>query len=182
MRVVVVPYDSSWPERFELVRAQLAKALAAVPVVAIEHVGSTSVRGLAAKPIIDIDVIVARPHVRGAIDALEVSGYLCLGEMGVPDRHAFRAPDDGIRRNVYVTVEGCLSLRNHLGARDVLRSDPSLRDQYGALKIQLSERDYEADVDIDGYVADKSHLLQRILERAGLTPDELAEIDAINRL
>lgn len=182
MRVVVVPYDSSWPERFELVRARLAKALAVVPVVAIEHVGSTSVPGLAAKPIIDIDVIIARSHVRSAIDALEASGYQCLGEMGVPDRYAFRAPDDGIRRNVYVTVEGCLSLRNHLGVRDMLRSDPSLRDQYGALKIQLSERDYDEDVDIDGYVADKSHLLQRILERAGLTPAELAEIDAINRL
>ncbi len=182
MRAVVVPYDSSWPERFEILHARLAKALVAVPLVAIEHVGSTSVPGLAAKPIIDIDVIVARSHVRDAINALEASGYNSLGEMGVPDRHAFRAPADGIRRNVYVAVEGCLSLRNHLGVRDVLRSDPSLRDQYGALKIRLSERDYDEDIDIDGYVADKSHLLQRILERAGLTPNELAEIDAINRL
>jgi GrpB-like predicted nucleotidyltransferase (UPF0157 family) len=166
-----------------MVRADLTRILASVPIVGIEHVGSTSIPGLAAKPILDIDVIVARSSVAPAGEALEAAGYTALGEMGVPDRYAFRAPDDGIRRNVYVTVDGCLSLRNHLGLRSILRADAVLRDEYGTLKLRLSEVEYDDDDHfIAGYVADKSRLVRHILERAGLTPDELAEIDAINRL
>ncbi|HLU31019.1 MAG TPA: GrpB family protein, partial [Acidimicrobiia bacterium] len=59
MRIEVVAYDPGWPERFEAIRAQLGEALNAVEVLAIEHVGSTSVPGLAAKPVIDVDVVVA---------------------------------------------------------------------------------------------------------------------------
>lgn len=177
MRVLVLPYDPAWPRRFEAIRAQLEAALQGVPLVGIEHVGSTSVPGLAAKPILDIDVIVAAGQLGPAIAALAAAGYEHRGEMGVPDRHAFFAPDDGIQRNVYVTVDGCLSLRNHRGLRDLLRTDPALRDEYGVLKLRLSQREYG---DIEEYVADKSELVQRILAKAGLGEDDLAAIAAIN--
>jgi GrpB-like predicted nucleotidyltransferase (UPF0157 family) len=146
--------------------------------VAIEHVGSTSVPGLAAKPIIDIDVVVDRAHVDVAVAALEAAGYTPLGDMGVPERYAFKTPAGSIRQNTYVTVEGCLSLRNHLGLRDVLRNDPILRADYSAVKKRLADETDDIDVYIDG----KTSIVRRILERAGLSVDELDEIETGNRL
>ena len=88
-QLVVVPYDPQWPHRFEEIAASLRDALGALPVVAIEHVGSTSVPDLAAKPVIDVDVVVTRDIVRAAVAAIASAGYEPLGEMGVPDRFAF---------------------------------------------------------------------------------------------
>ena len=179
MRVEVVPYDPIWPEQFAAVRDQLLAALEGVPVRSIEHVGSTSVPGLAAKPRLDVHIVVDADRVPAATAALKAVGYSPLGELGVTDRHAFRAPDHSPPRNVYVVVDGCLAMRNHLALRDVLRRDGRLRDEYGRLKLELAQRDYG---DIDQYVVDKSPVIQRILAAAGMDRDELAEIDAMNRL
>lgn len=176
--ILVVDYDPRWPEVFEAIRTDLSAVLAAVPTLAIEHVGSTSVPGLAAKPIIDVDIVVARDDVDAAIAALVAAGYTPLGEMGVPDRHALRAPDGAPKQNVYVTVDGCLSLRNHLGLRSILRNDPQLRDEYGAVKQRMAAQTDDIDVCVDG----KSEVVHRILATAGLTSAELAEIADINRL
>lgn len=173
-----MPYDPRWPQQFATVADELRAALNGVPVVAIEHVGSTSVPGLAAKPRIDVDVVVHAEHLPDAIRALEAAGYVWLGELGVTDRHAFKAPQGGPPRNVYVAVDGCLALRNHLAVRDFLRRDARLRDEYGRLKLELAGRDYD---DLDRYVRDKSPILGRILAAAGLAPDELEAIDAMNR-
>lgn len=177
MAIQVVRYDPDWPMRFLAIRAAIDAALGAVPVIAIEHVGSTSVPGLAAKPVIDVDVIVTRPSLMPAIDALERIGYRHRGDLGIPDRHALAAPDDGTRRNVYVVLGGSLAVRNHLAVRDALRSDRSLRARYGVLKRRLAS---EAD-DIDKYVSRKSRFLLDILRDAGFTDDELAAVQAANR-
>jgi GrpB-like predicted nucleotidyltransferase (UPF0157 family) len=178
MHVVVVPYDPRWPAQFRATRDSLASVLDGVPVRSIEHVGSTSVPGLAAKPRIDVDVVVRAEHLATARAALEAAGYAWLGEQGVTDRHAFRAPDRAPPRNVYVVVEGCLALRNHLAVRDLLRRDAGLRDEYGQLKLELARRDYE---DIDQYVVDKSPAIQRILAAAGISDEDRSAIDAMNR-
>lgn len=179
MRVEVVAYDPRWPEQFGDVRDDLVTALEGVEVVAIEHVGSTSVPGLAAKPRLDIDIVVRRGHLRAASAALEAAGYVPLGDLGVTDRFAFRAPDDAPRRNVYLAVEGCLALRNHLAVRDVLRRDARLSEGYARLKLELATRDY---ADLEQYVVDKSPMIQRILAAGGLDADERQAIDAMNRL
>jgi GrpB-like predicted nucleotidyltransferase (UPF0157 family) len=179
VRVEVVPYDPRWPQQFAEVRNDLVAALEGVEVVAIEHVGSTAVPGLAAKPRLDIDVVVPRARVRAATAALEAAGYTLLGDLGITDRYAFRAPDEAPRRNVYLAVEGCLALRNHLALRDVLRRDAPLRDEYGRLKLDLATRDYG---DLEQYVVDKSPMIQRILAAAGLDAGERKAIDAMNRL
>jgi GrpB-like predicted nucleotidyltransferase (UPF0157 family) len=176
--ITVVDYDPAWPEVFESIRGDLTRILAGVDVLAIEHVGSTSVPGLAAKPVIDVDVVVTRENLPAAISAMETGGYTHLGDMGVPDREAFRAQSPP-KRNVYVTVVGCLSLRNHLGVRDVLRADAALREEYGALKKRLAGQ-FTID-QIDDYVEGKSAVIQRLLERAGIATDELMEIEAGNR-
>jgi GrpB-like predicted nucleotidyltransferase (UPF0157 family) len=175
---MVVPWKPEWPSAFESIRRELYAACALSPVRSIEHVGSTSVPGLAAKPIIDVAVVVGRDDVGGAIDALEAVGYSYLGERGVPDRHAFSAPSNGPPRHVYVAVEGSLALRNHLAVRDVLRSNPELQRRYGELKLELASRDF---ADTDAYVAAKSPVLQEVLQASGrFGPGELATIAALN--
>ena len=176
--IVVVDYDPQWPQAFATIRQFLETALGDVAVVAIEHVGSTSVPGLAAKPIIDIDVIVERPHVDTVVAALETAGYTPLGDLGIVDRYAFTAPAGSIRQNTYVTIEDCVSVRNHLGLRNVLRNDTELRDEYAAVKGRVATRTDDIDVYLDG----KTEIIRRILQRAGLDSSELDEIEEINRL
>ena len=124
--IEVVEYDGEWPRRFEMLRERYAVALAAlaVPVVAIEHVGSTSVPGLAAKPVIDCDIVVAPEHVEGASAVLVDLGFRPLGELGIPLRWAFKEPADWPQTHTYVVVDGALSFHNHLAVREALRTDP----------------------------------------------------------
>lgn len=177
MPVEVVGYSEEWPAQFAVVASALRSALDGVPVVSIEHVGSTAVPGLAAKPILDIDVIVERAQVDAAIAALAGAGYVHSGDLGVTDREALVAPDDRPRRNVYVCVAGTLHLRNHLAVRDVLRSRPELRERYGAVKVALAG---DPDMDIDTYVAEKSGVLQDVLAASALSEHERALILALN--
>ena len=92
--ITVVEYDPAWPERFEMLRNEYAAAMAGagVTVVAIEHVGSTSVPGLAAKPIIDCDIVVREAGVVAASNVLMSLGFTPLGELGIPQRWAFKEP------------------------------------------------------------------------------------------
>lgn len=175
--VEIVPYSEKWPAQFTLVASELNRALESVPVVSIEHVGSTAVPGLAAKPVLDIDVIVERQYVVPAIGALAKIGYAHRGNLGVTDREAFSAPDNRPRRHVYVCVEGTPPLRNHLAVRDVLRTNPELRERYGAAKIELSR---DSDIDMATYIAKKSDVLQDVLIASGLSADERALILALN--
>jgi GrpB-like predicted nucleotidyltransferase (UPF0157 family) len=176
MVIVVVEYDLSWPRRFEALRDEYADAMAAagVTVTAIEHVGSTAVPGLAAKPVIDCDIVVAEPAVMAASQTLVALGFTPLGELGIPWRWAFKAPERLAGTNTYVVVEGSLSLRNHLAVRNVLRADPDLREQYEAVKRRVAA----VTDDIDDYGQGKSAVIQRILATAGLTDAELSSIDA----
>jgi GrpB-like predicted nucleotidyltransferase (UPF0157 family) len=174
--IAVVEYDPAWPGRFEQLRQEYAAAMAAaaVPVLAIEHVGSTSVPGLAAKPIIDCDIIVAAPDVAAASQALTRLGFTPLGDLGIPLRWAFKEPARLAGTNTYVIVAGCLSLRNHLAVRNTLRADASLREQYAAVKRRVGA----TAADIDEYGRGKNAMIQQILADAGLTDAERASIDA----
>lgn len=162
-----------WPRQFARVASDLKSALAGVPGVAVEHVGSTSVPGLAAKPIIDIDVVADPETSSDAIAALENVGYVHLGDLGVAEREALKAPDENPRRNVYVCARGALSLRNHLAVRDVLRRRGDLREEYAAVKLQLAE---DPGMDIDTYLRRKSAVLQRVLAASDLTESERRDI------
>lgn len=173
----MVEYDPVWPMRFERLRREYAQAMAAagVPVVAIEHVGSTAVPGLAAKPVIDCDIVVAeQKHVAAASQALTGLGFTPLGDLGIPLRWAFKEPGRLAATNTYVVVQGSLSLRNHLAVRDILRADPGLREQYAAVKRRVGA----VAADIDEYGRGKNAMVQRILAAAGLTDQERALIDA----
>jgi GrpB-like predicted nucleotidyltransferase (UPF0157 family) len=174
--VDVRQYDPSWVERFECLRAEYAAALhaAGVPHLAIEHVGSTAVPGLAAKPIVDCDIVVDAEHVAAASDVLVGLGFEPRGELGIPLRWAYWEPDRLLGTNTYVVVAGSLALRNHLAVRDELLRNPELRDEYGAVKMRLAA----TNVDIYEYGAGKNEIVQRILATAGLNEEERNSINA----
>lgn len=177
MVVEVVAYRPEWPEQFEQVAAELRAALVGIEAQ-VEHVGSTSVPGLAAKPVLDVDVIVAPPDVAAAVVALGTIGYVHRGDLGVAGREAFHAPDSGPRRHVYVCESGTLNVRNHLAVRDVLRRRDDLRDEYAAVKLALAA---DPAMDIETYLARKTAVLQRVLaESPTLTDDERRLIAGLN--
>jgi GrpB-like predicted nucleotidyltransferase (UPF0157 family) len=174
--IEVVEYDAAWPGLFERLHDAYASALASagVPFVAIEHVGSTSVPGLAAKPVIDCDIVVSAQQVGAASDVLVALGFRPVGELGIPQRWAFKPPADWPRTNTYVVVDGSLALRNHLAVRGSLRADGTLRDEYAAVKRRVAA----TAADIEEYGQGKNAMVQRILRAAGLSEDERASIDA----
>ena len=174
--VEVVDHDPEWPRRFDALRVRLSQAIAGL-AIAIEHVGSTSVPGLAAKPIIDIDVIVPREDVEAAIQRLCAIGYVHQGDLGISGREAFKAPAGLPRHNLYVCIAGCTALRNHLMVRDHLRTHPETAAEYGALKGLLARKHPH---DIDAYIAGKTAFLCEVLAAEGMPAEELAAIVQVN--
>jgi GrpB-like predicted nucleotidyltransferase (UPF0157 family) len=178
-RVEVTAYDPEWPRTFERIRAYVWPAVQHA-ALSLEHVGSTSVPGLRAKPVIDACIVVASrrdiPHV---VKALTKVGYVHRGDLGVPEREAFKHPASLPKHHLYATHRGSLSSKNHLGLRDYLRAHPEAAREYGDLKKTLSERFPE---DIDRYIAGKTEFIIGILRRVGLTDGELAQIDGINQV
>lgn len=149
-------------------------------VLNVEHVGSTAVQGLRAKPVIDACIVVAsRKGVPACIERLEKVGYVHQGNLGVPDREAFRRPDHLPSHHLYLSPRNSLSLKNHLGVRDYLRSHPEAAREFGELKASLASR---FPADLDSYIVGKTEFILRILGEIGLSEDELAEIRRFNQM
>lgn len=177
-QIQVVDYDAGWPSQFESLRQRIQPAVDGI-ATAIEHVGSTSVPGLAAKPIIDIDVVVsAKEDVPRAIEALGTLGYRHRGDLGVEGREAFQHPAGDLAHHLYLCYEGSLGLRNHLAVRDFLRANATFVDRYGSLKKRLARLFPD---DIDAYIDGKTDMLLEILRHSTLAADDLARIEAANR-
>jgi GrpB-like predicted nucleotidyltransferase (UPF0157 family) len=187
--IVVQDYSPEWPLIFQELKSVYTAAFGSM-IVDIQHVGSTSVPGLAAKPVIDIDIIIASESSIGEIiRRLEPLGYQHLGELGIAERHAFKrsspqAPADGSQRvwpahNLYVCLAGSISLRNHLALRDYLRSHPDMVKEYGDLKKKLAAQYPD---DIDSYIKYKTAFITDILEQVGFDKSVLDEIRRANGL
>lgn len=141
-------------------------------MAAIEHVGSTAVPGLAGKPIIDVDIVVELNYIEPAAAVLESLGFRPLGELGIPERWAFKEPAHLSGTNTYVIVNGSLALKNHRALRDLLRRRADLRDEYAATKRAAGPRA----ADIFEYGQMKTETIQKILAAAGLSDEELVSI------
>jgi len=174
---VVVDYDPGWPVAFAALRKPIWQAVSDF-ALSVEHVGSTSVPGLAAKPIIDLDVIVPNDGVPLGIARLEGLGYKHRGDLGIPGREAFRRPALTVAHHVYLCPTSSPALANHLGVRDYLRSNVDVAFAYGALKKRLAR---EFPDDIDGYMEGKTPFLLEILRKIGLGEGALSDIEAMNR-
>ncbi len=164
-QIVVNDYDEQWPSWFEQIRAAVWPAIADL-ALRIDHVGSTAVPGLAAKPIIDMDIVVASPgQVRPVIERLVTIGYRWRGDLGVTGREAF-SPDrsaDLPAHHLYLVVDNNRAHLDHWLLRDLLRSDPDARARYAALKRANAEM---AGDDMDVYLAAKAALVADLLTRA----------------
>ena len=161
--VAVVEYDPRWPARYDEERERLAAALGDDAAV-IEHIGSTAVPGLAAKPIIDI-LVAARRFPLGAshVAAMEALGYEHLGEYGIPGRAYFRRRSPRPRtHHVHVYAAGYDRIRAHLLFRDYLRAHPMEAARYGDLKRELARRH----LDPAAFQTGKSAFIVEVLERA----------------
>ncbi len=168
----VAEYNLAWPQQFTELHDRLWRSLNKV-ALAIEHVGSTSVPALAAKPTIDIDVVIrARTDLQAAVVLLAGLGYSHRGDLGIDDREAFGAPAGEPRHHLYVCSSSSLALRNHLTVRDHLRTHPADVAAYAALKTQLAATCTE----IDEYTRMKTAFLLEILAKYGFSSNELEAI------
>ena len=161
--IEVVNYDPAWPLLFADVAERVQSAFDARRPIHIEHVGSTAVTGLAAKPIIDIDVVIpSRADLPDAIARLATLGYVYQGELGIISREAFKRPPESPPQNLYVCAEDSPELRRHLAFRDYLRAHPDDARRYAELKRELAARYV---TDIDRYVDGKAEFIEAILAK-----------------
>jgi GrpB-like predicted nucleotidyltransferase (UPF0157 family)/ribosomal protein S18 acetylase RimI-like enzyme len=168
--IVVVDYEAAWPQRFEVERARIAVALGD-GARRIEHIGSTSVPGLAAKPIVDVLVTVEDPDDESAFcSALADAGY----ELRVrePGHRMFRTPSRDV--HVHVLPEGGTEVDRHLAFRDHLRRSPEDRARYEQLKRSLAQREWP---DMNAYADAKGPLIEEILTRANGPGDAYTSAD-----
>jgi GrpB-like predicted nucleotidyltransferase (UPF0157 family) len=161
--VRVVPYDPAWPALFAAEAARIEAALGPGLPLALEHMGSTAVPGLAAKPILDL--LGGYPPgapVAPYVDALVGAGYMHRGEQGIPGREFFRRGEPRAY-HLHLVVEGSTVWREQLAFRDALRRDPALRDAYAALKLALAGRFPR---DRESYIDGKTRFVRRVVVEA----------------
>ena len=165
--VVVEEHDEAWEKSFREIEREIRDALGEL-ALRIEHVGSTSVPGLAAKPVIDLDVVVRDGEaLREAIRRLGAIGYEHEGDLGIPGREAFRyeGKEHLQKHHLYVCPEGSAELRRHVAFRDYLRSHPEAVKEYGRIKREGAAR---YPYDIDGYIAHKAPFIESVYRALGL--------------
>jgi len=169
--IVVEPYNPLWEREFERLYEYITGTLGGL-AVAVHHVGSTSVGGLAAKPIIDIDIEIASYDVFPQVcEKLVEAGWRHDGDYGISEREAFTPikPLNFIRHHLYVCPSNSAEMRRHLALRDYLRENKISSDEYGKLKQQLAEQHVN---DIDAYIDGKSAFIKKILEIKGSSLNE----------
>ena len=164
-RVEVVPYNSEWKTLFEKEK-KLLESIFQPAEVEIHHIGSTSVPGLSAKPIIDIMLAADNlEQVEKVTPAIEAAGYEAKGENGIPGRRYFQKHDEnGIRKvHLHSFEKGSHQLYRHLVFCDYLRAHPSEASKYAEVK-EIAAQKYE--YDIDSYIAEKSPIVKEMEYRA----------------
>ena len=166
-KVIVVPYDPAWKAAFDAIKTEIEAALGDL-ILGMEHVGSTAVEGLSAKPCIDIDVIIRDyGNFEDVVRRLESIGYLHEGNLGIPDREAFQYSNKSHlhKHHLYVCPQDSKELHRHIAFRDFLRSNPQAAKQYGQVKEQAALLFPD---DIDGYIKYKTPCIEELYKLCGL--------------
>jgi len=157
MNVRVVPYSSAWVGLFEQ-EAALLRGVFGDELVVIHHIGSTSVPGLQAKPIIDMLPLVRQiERVDGFNDAMRDLGYEAMGELGIPGRRYFRKGGDDRTHQAHVFQRDDPNVERHLAFRDYLRAHSAVAVEYGILKARLAQQFPQ---DIYGYMDGKDAFIK----------------------
>jgi len=182
MKIEVLKYDDRWPQYFLEIRDFLAGHIRSA-YLSIEHVGSTSVKGLYAKPILDIDIIIQDGEETNKIlDELSAIGYIHVGDLGIIGREAFRKTGETLNyfpHNLYVIHESNIAWHNHKYLRDHLRQNDLSRAAYGNLKKSLAEKYPE---DIDAYIDGKTDFILSVLSQSKIEASGLKAIEKQNKI
>jgi GrpB-like predicted nucleotidyltransferase (UPF0157 family) len=166
-KVIVLPYDPQWKSAFEAIKKELEAALGDL-ILGIEHVGSTAVEGLSAKPCIDLEIVIEDytqfPQV---IRQLARIGYFHEGDLGIADREAlgYSGKSHLMKHHLYVCPQASRELHRHIAFREFLRSNPEAAHRYAQVKETAARLFPE---DIDGYIAYKSPCIALLYAQCGL--------------
>jgi len=172
-KVEIVEYNPQWPHFFNELSGVISTAIGDL-ALRIEHIGSTSVPGLAAKSIIDLTVVIAsREFLPETIYRLAVLGYEHEGDLGIPGREAFAREGEDVPRDetgrkwpahhLYVCAQDNAELARHVAFRDYLRDNREEARSYEKLKYQLAQ---QFAYDVEAYCEAKTHFVNRILKQA----------------
>ena len=166
-RVVVVPYEEAWETAFEKIKNEIEAEIGDL-IIGIEHVGSTSVEGMSAKPCIDMDVIIKDYSVFDEIvGKLGAIGYIHEGDLGIRNREAFKYTNKPhlMKHHLYVCPQDSEELHRHIIFRDFLRQNIEAVKEYSSVKEKAAEL-YPND--IDQYIAYKSPCIEELYKKCGL--------------
>ena len=166
-KVIVLPYDTAWKTAFEEIKKELEDAIGDL-IIGIEHVGSTAVEGLSAKPCIDIDVIIRDYSIFDAVVCkLKTIGYIHEGDLGIKDREAFKYSNKPhiLNHHLYVCPQHSEELHRHITFRDFLRSNPEAVKKYSLSKETAAQLFPDS---IDKYIEYKSPCIEELYKMCGL--------------
>ena len=166
-KVVVLPYDRTWKSAFEDIRSEIESAIGDL-IIGIEHVGSTSVEGMSAKPCIDIDVVIGDYSVFDAVvSQLAAIGYIHEGDLGITGREAFKYSNKPHLQthHLYVCPKDSEELHRHITFRDFLRSNLEAVRKYSLVKETAAQLFPD---DIDRYIEYKSPCIEELYRLCGL--------------
>jgi GrpB-like predicted nucleotidyltransferase (UPF0157 family) len=164
-RVFLQPHDPQWADEFARESAEVARALGEA-LVAIHHIGSTAIPGIAAKPVIDmLAVAEALAAIDAAAPKLAALGYEAMGEFGLAGRRYFRKDNAAGERThqIHTFQAGSPQVARHLAFRDYLRAHPETALAYERLKRQLAE---EHSSDVNAYTDGKNMFIEAVDARA----------------
>jgi GrpB-like predicted nucleotidyltransferase (UPF0157 family) len=161
-KIRIVDYDEVWPQLFQR-EADRIKSVLGRRALCVEHIGSTSVPGLAAKPTIDVLLVVANSADEGAyLSLLEDVGYkLLIREPEWHEHRMFKGPEADV--NLHVFSSGCPEIGRVLAFRDRLRKNEADRELYMCAKRELAQKDWEQ---VQIYADAKTAVIEMILSRA----------------
>ena len=165
--VEVCQYNPKWKNAFLNIKNELQTVLGNYAIT-IEHVGSTSVEGLAAKPIIDIDIVISDYSVlEEVVRRLSKIGYEHEGNLGIKGREAFRyeGKEHLQKHHLYVCPQDSAELNRHILFREYLRAHPKAVREYGDIKLKGAAL---YPYDIDRYIENKSPFIKKVYSEIGL--------------
>ena len=166
-KVIVVPYDKAWKSAFEEIKKEIERVIGDL-IIGIEHVGSTSVEGLSAKPIIDIDVVIKDYSVFATVvQKLETIGYIHEGDLGIKDRAAFKYSNKPHlqKHHLYVCPQYSEELHRHVTFRDYLKNNREAVKKYSLVKETAA---ILFPNEIEKYIDYKTPCIEELYMRCGL--------------
>lgn len=163
---MIEKWNPKWKDEFEKIVASLGKDII-YNSIKIEHVGSTSVEGLSAKPIIDLDIVIENDKFEIIKRLLNDKGYKHEGNLGIEGREAFSysGKEELMTHHLYVCPKDSKELFKHITFRDFLKNNPALASEYSKVKEQAAVLYPD---DIDKYMEFKSEIIEKIYKRCGL--------------